>query len=208
MPAQSKLKELLEIWKHRKLLRSVVASYMFFLRNPDKSVWGSITKEDEIGIGRAVEAARAFNGPIVEIGALFGHTTNLIASLKSPDTPLIAVENFTWNPFFLDAEVHRQFTKRTLRFVMDHCNTSIFDGDAEKFYQSGSHVRPSMVFIDALHNYEGVKRDIEWAVESQCPVITGHDYTDLHPGVVRAVNEFFGDKISVTGSVWMHCANS
>lgn len=52
---------------------------------------GSINKEDEKGIAKAVEYAEEYNGPIVEIGALFGHTTQLIATLKDIERELIAV---------------------------------------------------------------------------------------------------------------------
>jgi hypothetical protein len=49
-----------------------------------------------------------------------------------------------------------------------------------------------------------VKQDIGWAISIDCPVISGHDYRDVHPGVVKAVDEAFGDKISLYGSVWIH----
>jgi hypothetical protein len=60
------------------------------------------------------------------------------------------------------------------------------------------------VFIDAFHDYKSVRRDIDWAVSTGCPVISGHDYTDIHPGVITAVNETFGKSISLYGSVWIH----
>jgi hypothetical protein len=199
-----KAKRLKSIIKYRALFINVVRSYLFFVENPEKSVWGSITEDDEKGIEHAVTHASNYEGPVVEIGALFGHTTNLLASLKRLDVPLIAVENFCWNPFYLPKDIHRQFLKRTIRYAIDHCATQIFEGDAAAFYSAKANLQPSLVFIDAGHDYESVKRDIYWALSTGCPVISGHDYTDIHPGVIKAVHESFGDNISVYGSVWIH----
>lgn len=56
-----------------------------------------------------------------------------------------------------------------------------------------------VVYIDANHEYEYVKKDIEvslYKLKSN-GIICGHDYNEESPGVIRAVNEFFGkpDKI-------------
>ncbi len=51
------------------------------------------------------------------------------------------------------------------------------------------------IYIDASHEYEDVKRDLElWMpLLSDIGIISGHDYDDGHQGVVRAVDEFFCD---------------
>ncbi len=164
--------------------------------------WGSINDEDQAGIIANVEKASLIEGPIIEIGALFGLTTQLIATHKPREKPLIAVELFIWNPFSLSAEHHRVFTHRVLHYCITHCNTSIFDGSNRQFYSTYSGPTPSMVFIDAEHNYEGVLFDIQWAKKMKIPIISGHDYCEQHPGVMRAVDESFGGKITVSGSVW------
>jgi hypothetical protein len=197
------LKPILTLIENRKALMHAIRMQLFFLENNDLSIWGSITQEDELGIRKAEESSRQFEGPIVEIGALFGHTTNFLATLKPEHKRMIAVENFTWNPFSLPPDAHRLFTRRTLRYVMEKCNTAIYDGDAEAFYDANPDLKPSLVFIDALHSYEGVKKDIDWALSSGAAVIAGHDYSRLHPGVVRAVDEAFGGNIEVVGSVWI-----
>lgn len=48
------------------------------------------------------------------------------------------------------------------------------------------------VFIDAGHEYEEAKGDIEaWYPKvKKSGMLAGHDYTDLFPGVIKAVNEF------------------
>ena len=185
-------------------LKPVIKDHLFFKSNQDQTIWGSVSEEDEAGIARTVEQSASLDGPIVEIGALFGFTTQLIATSKPIEKELIAVENFSWNPFHVAADDHRSITHRTLRYVMANCNTRIFDGSNSDFYTEYTGDRPSMIFIDADHSYEGVKVDIEWATKQKIPLICGHDYSALHPGVMRAVDEAFGGAVEVIGSVWIH----
>ena len=62
------------------------------------------------------------------------------------------------------------------------------------------------IFIDAGHSYEEAIVDIRWAAKLKIPIISGHDYSDAHPGVKKAVDEVFGTAIKVVGSVWAHVA--
>lgn len=63
------------------------------------------------------------------------------------------------------------------------------------------------VFIDAGHDYESVKKDLNaWYPKvKDGGVIAGHDY-HYHCGVYPAVNEFFKDKnpIKQINSCWLH----
>ncbi len=196
--------KLRSMWRHRQLLSDVVQSHLFFLENRDVTVWGGISEQDERGIREAVARAASFDGPIVEIGTLFGWTTQLIASLKSPEKELITIDNFCWNPFHISADDHRVITRRTLHYCLEHCRTRIVDGTAREFYDSYDGPTPSMVFIDADHSYEAVRADIDWARRRGVPVIAGHDYNPaLHQVVVRAVDEQFAGGVDVFGSVWV-----
>lgn len=48
-----------------------------------------------------------------------------------------------------------------------------------------------VVYIDADHSFESVKRDLENAYAQGCPYILGHDYNKKRfPDCVRAVDEF------------------
>lgn len=51
------------------------------------------------------------------------------------------------------------------------------------------------IFIDANHEYEFVKNDIElyWPKIKPGGFLCGHDYSGGHPGVTKAVDEFFGN---------------
>ena len=63
------------------------------------------------------------------------------------------------------------------------------------------------VFIDAAHDYESVKKDLNaWYPKVKTGgTIAGHDY-HYHCGVYPAVNEFFGDKnnIKQMGACWIY----
>jgi predicted O-methyltransferase YrrM len=169
-----------------------------------QNLWGSLVEADLAQLAAAIARAERHGGPIIEIGCLFGFTTQYIATHKRQDTKLITVENFSWNPFALPPWAHREFTRRTLRYCLAHCNTEIFDGSNREFYRSYDGPTPSLIFIDGDHSYHGAKEDIDWAVAKGVPVIAGHDYfAAMHPGVVRAVDEAFPDGVDVGGSVWI-----
>lgn len=65
--------------------------------------------------------------------------------------------------------------------------------EAPKFFKDAS---IDAVFIDADHVYESVKKDIlAWLPKvKKGGFISGHDYCDEHPGVIKAVNEIFGNE--------------
>src|SRR4051812_37875228 len=130
-----KLRKLRSLWRHRHELQGVMDAHLFFLEHRRVTVWGGISEADEVGIRSAVALAAPNEGPIIEIGALFGWTTQFLASLKSPEKELIAVDNFCWNPFMLPADDHRVITRRTLRYCLEHCRTRIFDGSTVDFYR-------------------------------------------------------------------------
>jgi hypothetical protein len=75
--------------------------------------------------------------------------------------------------------------------------------DAAKKYADGS---LDIVFIDACHAYECVREDIAaWYPKVKIGgTIAGHDYTFSFPGVVKAVNEFFGSEaVEKTEMCWV-----
>jgi hypothetical protein len=61
-------------------------------------------------------------------------------------------------------------------------------------------------YIDGDHKYESVKKDIELSYPKVKvgSVIGGHDFCNAHPGIVKAVIEFFGQDIFVANIDWWH----
>ena len=168
----------------------------------EHSFWGSVSEEDKVGIVEVVKKVAPYSGPIVEIGALFGLTTQLIAVHKPREKELIAVDDFSWNPFGISRDDHKEFTERVLLYCTEYCHTRIFDGTNRQFHETYRGETPAMIFIDAEHTYKAVMEDIEWSLRMGIPVISGHDYCELFPGVVRAVDESFSKDITLSGSVW------
>lgn len=65
--------------------------------------------------------------------------------------------------------------------------------------------RFDLVFLDASHDYENVKKDIQaWQpLVKPGGVLCGHDFSSSWPGVVRAVRESFDYvKFMRDGSIW------
>lgn len=60
-----------------------------------------------------------------------------------------------------------------------------------------------LVFIDADHEYEAVRQDVE-AWKPHCHgILCGHDYSRQFPGVVKAVDEAFTpEQLHWKGNVW------
>jgi hypothetical protein len=74
--------------------------------------------------------------------------------------------------------------------------------DKSEFYRTYRGPRPAMVFLDAIHDYEGTKEDIAWARRYGAGIIAGHDYCDAFPGVRQIVDESGGPR-ELGGTVWV-----
>lgn len=62
------------------------------------------------------------------------------------------------------------------------------------------------IFIDASHDYDNVKKDLEAWYPKLRPggIIGGHDFTDHWPGVKQAVCEKYHADFTVIGGSWIH----
>lgn len=177
--------------------------------------WGGDSTIDMVG-GLSPEEIEGLiswlpeKGVFVEVGTLFGLTAKAIAAAK-PRLKVMAVDNFSWNPFGLPPQAHEAFTRRILDQEIRRGQIEILNTSSEQYRNStgvpsiSMESRPDAIFFDAQHQYEPVKAEIEWAQNIGIPLISGHDYGNPNPrfGVTRAVNETFGaESIETVGMCW------
>lgn len=131
-------------------------------------------------------------GPIVEIGTLFGWSTRVMTLAKPPEKELITVDSYGWNPLGLSESAHFDVTSAILAESKLYLNVKQIRQDKANFYQSYSGAAPALIFLDAMHTYDETRKDLEWATKFNNSIICLHDYTDLWPGVIQAVDELGG----------------
>lgn len=185
---------LLKHWREAKAAFSTL-SYLYDEKNSALDALGGLTEEEMAGLVKWLPK----EGTFVEFGTLFGLTAKRIAA-ERPKLKIIAVDNFSWNPFGLPSKVHELFARQILRgsgVELVNCSSEVFRVEAGG--------RIDAVFFDASHRYEDVKAECEWAKKAGIKVICGHDYQNenLRFGVTRAVDEVFGkDHIETVGMCW------
>lgn len=153
---------------------------------------GQISATEANFLNRLVRE-QAGDGPIIEIGTLFGFSTRVISSAKPAHQKFLTVDNFCWNTFGLVPDLHYSITRRLLANATSHLNVELVREDKDRFYEQYAGPAPSLVFLDADHGYEATRADIAWALRAGARCICGHDYdADKFPGVVQAVEELGG----------------
>jgi|GEM_PF-1851500 len=164
--------------------------------------FGEITIEEARFLGDLVRCVSS-DGPIIEIGTLFGWSTRIMALAKPVEKELITVDMFVWNPWDLSSEEHQWLTGKILADAASKLHVRQVVMDKNKFYEEYKGPAPALMFLDAGHDYEETRRDLEFAKRVHARVICGHDYNKTDwPGVVQAVDEFGGPKECV-GSLWV-----
>jgi hypothetical protein len=153
-------------------------------------------------VQRLVRESRRYPGPIIEIGTLLGITTTNIALAKSAEQKIITVDVYCWNPWNLVPDVHEALTSQVLYYLTETGQVERIRKDKNEFYAGYKGPAPSMVFLDAVHDYPETKKDIEWAKQIGARIIAGHDYCDEFPGVKQAVDEFGGPR-ELGATVWV-----
>ncbi len=151
---------------------------------------------------RLVRDSRRFPGPIIEIGTLLGVTTTHMALAKAPEQRIITVDLYCWNPWGVSPAIHEAHARHALHYLVQTGHVERVTMDKDEFYRTYRGPAPSMVFLDAMPDYENTKRDVEWAQRAGARIISGHDYCDLHPGVMQIVDELGGPR-ELGSSVWV-----
>jgi hypothetical protein len=153
-------------------------------------------------IERLVRQSREYPGPIVEVGTLLGITTTTIALAKAPEQKVITVDNYCWNPWAISPDAHEALAHQVLYYLIKTGHVERVRMDKNEFFRTYRGPAPSMVFLDAVHDYPETKKDIEWAKQMGTKIIAGHDYCKEFAGVMQVVDEFGGPR-ELGGTVWV-----
>lgn len=145
---------------------------------------------------------------IAEIGVYQGRGTsiwNVILINKNIDYNYYAIDHFSGSSEHNNNINYYEITLKNLKSLENKIkiikNDSILES---KNYPNNFF---DIIYIDASHEYELVKLDIlNWLPKvKHGGIICGDDYIAGWPGVVKAVNEIFGNKINIVGGQqwWM-----
>lgn len=154
--------------------------------------------DDEI---KLVKLLASRGESIIEIGCWKGNTTKEL--LKVCDKVCV-VDHFNGSPQDISgnlakrSDIYQEFKDN----VGNHPNLTILRGDSIEMSKSLNGDMFDMVFIDAGHEYDEIKADIEAWLPKAKKIISGHDYCDDFPGVKKAVEEKFSSSVKREGSVW------
>ena len=125
-----------------------------------------------------------------------------MALAKAPHQKIITVDVYCWNRLGFAPDVHAAFTSQMLYYLSETGHVKVVRMDKNEFFSTYEGPPPSMVFLDAVHDYDETKKDIEWAQRAGARTIAGHDYCDEFPGVKQVVDEF-GGPAELGGTVWV-----
>lgn len=147
---------------------------------------------------------RKFGKPAVaELGTYKGRSASFIAELVHRREGMLFCVDL-WN---CEPSVWGDFEWWMNVAGLRHCvNTLRIDtAQAASIFADGHF---DLVMHDADQSYAAIKREIQAWRSKVRPggIIMGHDYTNAHgsyPGVRRAVNEIFGDKVRSVESLWI-----
>lgn len=138
-------------------------------------------------------------GSVIELGSWQGRSTHAIASGCSG--LVYAIDHWKGSSDSVTEEMAKENDIFSIfkNNIKGFNNIVIVNKDINEAIDDIPNV--DMVFIDAAHDFDSVKRDIETWMPKAKKVICGHDYSDNWPGVKKAVDLLVGD-IELVGSIW------
>jgi predicted O-methyltransferase YrrM len=150
------------------------------------------------------------NANVAEIGAYLGHSVVYMASLARDNAKPIkiyAVDTFEGSEEhkkkgiynFADKYLDNLYACNVGEYTHTFTMTSVEAANHEKL----STTLFDFIFIDAAHDYESVKTDIQGWMTKVKPggILAGHDYVDRWPGVKLAVDQLLPNR-TVEQNIW------
>lgn len=151
---------------------------------------------------------------MVEVGSWVGESAAAILSGAPRGSSLACVDTFTGNPKDGSYPIAQYFGRERLRETFRQNMKPYIDEKLARLIESDSLAAAAefqdrsldFVYIDAQHDYEHVKADIQaWLPKLKSTgILAGHDYCDDYPGVAQAAHEIFGQLVTVAecSPVW------
>ena len=158
------------------------------------------------------------NSHFVEIGSWLGKSTSYMAVEILNSGKNIQFDCIdTWEGS-IASDIEKEQVKE-----LSNLSTTLFDEFLKNTEKVKNYINPikkysydavndyddesiDFLFIDAAHDYESVKKDLnDWYSKvKKNGIIGGHDYIANFPGVINAVNEYFGVKnINIDNTSWI-----
>lgn len=130
---------------------------------------------------------------LLEIGSYAGESTVVFAkSFKEVLAIDPWVDNYDLTDITCDhlslPEVEKHFDIN----VRNYSNIKKFKMKSNDFFKMKQIPKFDVVYIDGVHTYEQVAKDIETSKKFSPLIIAGHDYSNFWPGVVQAIEEKLG----------------
>lgn len=150
------------------------------------SVIPSLTTEAERDALSKLAQAVKKDGLIVEIGALYGGVTAVLA-LSAPDAHVISIDNFSWHPEGMP-KTSPELVYKNLKSV-GVSNVEVIHATSQEAYLKWK--RPiDLLWIDGGHSFKFVYFDL-YNYGKFAQVIALHDYGNpTWPDIARAINVF------------------
>ncbi len=194
--------EMAEAWTNEPHLRFVdichalgyreLARKHFMIANDIMTMRGGT---EEKGLKDFIDGLAGDNLAVVELGSYTGESTVIFANSDKIKT-VYAVD--PWK----DGEVCEYVTFKNMNIVEQMFDERTANNTKiTKMKKTGEEAlseieAADVVYIDAIHTYEAVKKDISMWFDKvkNGGYIGGHDYQEKFPGVVKAVDEFCKEK--------------
>jgi predicted O-methyltransferase YrrM len=134
-------------------------------------------------------------GTVVELGCYQGKSTTALAyGVQAQAGNLYTIDPFE-GEMVGNIEVKREFARQVMQRLTDRVldtHVQMYEGYSYDIVKTWQHGRIDLLFIDAVHDYESVSRDLaDWSpLMADGGRIALHDHNSTWPGVQLAVAEF------------------